>query len=268
MIDHGRHNLLGIRISAVDFEAAVARIIDSAKAGQPCAVSALAVHGVMTGVLDPEHRHRLNHLDLVVPDGQPVRWGLNWLHRVGLRKRVDGPSLMLKTCRRAAEEQIPIFLFGGTEEVLDQLAERLLQAAPQLRIAGRRASWFRQLEPAERAELIEEIRASGARITFVGIGCPRQEVWAFELREALSMPILAVGAAFNFHAGQLARAPDFMQRHGLEWLFRLVHEPRRLWQRYLLLNPLYLSLLTLQLTGLRSFDPHDTAPPSQDLSYG
>jgi N-acetylglucosaminyldiphosphoundecaprenol N-acetyl-beta-D-mannosaminyltransferase len=268
MIDRGRHNVLGIRINALDFESAVDQIISAAKASRPLTVSALAVHGLMTGVMDSVHRYRLNRFDLLVPDGQPVRWALNWLHRVGLRDRVDGPSLMLKTCQRAAAENVPIFLFGGTEQLLDELSEQLLAMSPTLRIAGRRASRFCRLTPAERDELVQEIRASGAAITFVGLGCPRQEVCAFELREALSMPILAVGAAFNFHAGKLARAPGFMQRHGLEWLFRFAHEPRRLWRRYLLLNPLYLSLLALQFVGLRSFDPNDSSAPQQDVCYG
>jgi N-acetylglucosaminyldiphosphoundecaprenol N-acetyl-beta-D-mannosaminyltransferase len=268
MIDHGRYNVLGIRIDAVDFEAAVARILTAARESRPLAVSALAVHGLMTGVLDPVHRYRLNRFDMLVPDGQPVRWGLNWLHRVGLRKRVDGPSLMLKTCQQAAVDGVPIFLFGGTRELLDTLSTQLKRHAPGLKIAGSRASKFRQLQPAERTELVEEIRTSGAQIAMVGLGCPRQEVFTFELREALSMPILAIGAAFNFHAGELARAPEFMQRNGLEWLFRLAHEPRRLWRRYVLLNPLYLTYLAMQKAGLRSFDPQDATQPLQELSYG
>jgi N-acetylglucosaminyldiphosphoundecaprenol N-acetyl-beta-D-mannosaminyltransferase len=268
MIDRGRHNVLGIRINALDFEAAVDHILSAAKESRPLAVSALAVHGLMTGVMDSVHRYRLNRLDMLVPDGQPVRWALNWLHRVGLRHRVDGPSLMLKTCERAAEEGIGIFLFGGTEQLLDELSAQLLAHSPKLKIVGRRASRFRQLTPDEQNELIAEIRASGAQITFVGLGCPRQEVCAFELREGLSMPILAVGAAFNFHAGQLARAPGFMQRNGLEWIFRFAHEPRRLWRRYLLLNPLYLTLLGMQMLKLRSFDPDDASPPPHNLCYG
>jgi exopolysaccharide biosynthesis WecB/TagA/CpsF family protein len=268
MIDHGKHNVLGIRIDAVDFEAAVGKIFSAARASQPLAVSALAVHGLMTGVLDPVHRYRLNRFDMLVPDGQPVRWALNFLHQVGLRQRVDGPALMLKTCERAAQEGVPIFLFGGTQELLDTLSAQLLKHAPALKIAGCRASKFRQLQPQERAELVAEIRNSGARIAMVGLGCPRQEVSAFELREALSMPILAVGAAFNFHAGELARAPEFMQLHGLEWLFRLAIEPRRLWRRYVLLNPLYLMYLAMQKIGLRSFDPQDAVQPLQEISYG
>ena len=108
MIDNGRHNLLGVRINAVDYEAAVAKIIDAAKERRPFGVSALAVHGVMTGVLDTEHRHRLNQLELIVPDGQPVRWGLNLLHKARLKDRVYGPNLMLKTCEAAAQAGVPI----------------------------------------------------------------------------------------------------------------------------------------------------------------
>lgn len=268
MIDHGRHNVLGIRIDAVDFDAALDKIFAAAREERPLAVSALAVHGLMTGVLDPVHRYRLNRLDLLTPDGQPVRWGLNFLHGVSLRRRCDGPTLMLKTCQRAANEGVPIFLFGGTQQLLDTLSAALCKAAPGLNIAGTRASKFRQITPAEKAELVDEIRSSGAKIVMIGLGCPRQEVFAYELREALSMPALAVGAAFNFHAGELARAPEFMQRNGLEWLFRLAHEPKRLWRRYVLLNPLYLTYLALQKTRLRSFDPQDAEQPTTELSYG
>ena len=109
---------------------------------------------------------------------------------------------------------------------------------------------------------------SGAAITFVGLGCPRQEVWAYEFRTALSMPLVAVGAAFAFHAGRLAQAPAFLQDHGLEWFYRLLKEPRRLWKRYLLLNPLYVSLIALQLTGLRNSDTADSSTPIEELLYG
>ncbi len=268
MIDCGKHNLLGIRVDAVDYEATVQRIVHAARERLPMAVSALAVHGLMVGVLDPEHRYRLNSFELLVPDGQPVRWALNWLHRAGLPERVYGPNLMLQLCRRASDERLPVFLFGGTAGLLDALSQNLRARFPNLRLAGARASRFRRLSPEEREELVAEIRASGAAITFVGLGCPRQEIWAFEQRNALSMPIIAVGAAFAFHARQLAQAPRFFQDHGLEWLFRLVHEPRRLWKRYLLLNPLYLACLLLQLTGLRRFSPERASPPRGEILCG
>ena len=268
MIDNGRHNILGVRINALDYEAGVAKVIDAAKADAPFAVTALAVHGVMTGVLDAEHRFRLNKLDMIVPDGQPVRWALNWMHKAKLPDRVYGPNLMLKVCEAAAAEGLPIFLFGGTQDMLDGLVANLTEKFPGIRFAGTRASLFRQLTSEEKQEVIEEIRASGAKITFVGIGCPRQEVWAYEFRDDLSMPLLAVGAAFAFHAGTLAQAPSFMQDYGLEWFYRLCREPKRLWQRYLYLNPLYCSLLLMQRLGLRNFDPDNCPAPTSEMLYG
>lgn len=268
MIDLGRFNLLGIQINAVDYDGALAQILSAAQEGRSLGVSALAVHGVMTGFLDDTHKYRLNELEVLVPDGQAVRWGLNLLHRTKLKDRVYGPNLMLKTCQRAAEDKLPIFLFGGNEALLKQLEQRLTTLFPDLKISGMRASKFRTLEPHEKLELIDEIKISQAQITFVGLGCPRQEVWAFEFRKQLSMPVLAVGAAFNFHAGLLPQAPPLMQAWGLEWLYRLSKEPRRLWTRYVLLNPLYLSMLFLQWTGLRNFDPEDTVAPNSETLYG
>jgi len=239
VIDKGKFNLLGVTLSAVDY-----------------------------GVMDNEHRHRLNGLELIVPDGQPVRWALNWLHGTKLRDRVYGPNLMLKTCEAAAEQGISIFLFGGKQELLDDLQASLLKQFPKLKIAGMLASKFRTVSVEEKREIVTTIRESGASIAMVGLGCPRQEVWAYEFKNELEMPVLAVGAAFNFHAGQLAQAPAWMQRLGLEWFFRLLKEPTRLWHRYLVLNPYYLSLVFLQLTGLKKFDPETTDSPKQEILYG
>jgi len=268
MIAQGKGNVLGVRIDAVDYAAAVERIVEAAEARRPLAVSALAVHGVMTGVLDPAHRYRLNRFDLLVPDGQPVRWALNWLHRAGLGDRVYGPTLMLRVCERAAAERLPVYLYGGTAELLAALRARLVGRFPALAVAGARASQFRRLSEAERDEAVEAIRASGAALTFVGLGCPRQEVWAFEMRQALSMPVIAVGAAFNFHAGLLPQAPRWLQSRGLEWLFRFLQEPRRLWRRYLLLNPIYLGLLFMQFTGMHRLDSRPTPPPREEVRPG
>lgn len=268
MINDGKKNVLGVKIDAVDYDGAVDQITTAARERRPFAVSALAVHGLMTGALDAEHRFRLNQLDLITPDGQPVRWAMRLLHQAPLPDRVYGPTLMLKTCERAAQLGLPIFLFGGTQELLERLSGRLKQQFPKLQIAGVRASRFRQLNETERDELIAEIRDSGAQITFVGLGCPRQEVWVYEFREALSMPLLAVGAAFNFHAGLLAQAPRVLQDYGLEWAFRLLKEPKRLWRRYLYLNPLYLAMLATQALGIRRFDTANGRRPSGHMLYG
>jgi N-acetylglucosaminyldiphosphoundecaprenol N-acetyl-beta-D-mannosaminyltransferase len=268
MIDQGRFNVLGIRVSAVDYEAAVERIVEAAHQRRALGVSALAVHGVMTGVQDPVHGSRLNHLDLIVPDGQPIRWALRWLHGVHLPDRVYGPMLTLKVCERAAVEHLPIYLYGSRPEVLTALEANLRHRFPGLEIAGSQASLFRNATPEEQGDILTRIRASGAALVFVGLGCPRQEVWAYENRLALSMPVLAVGAAFDFHAGLLPQAPPHFQRLGLEWLFRLVQEPRRLWRRYLVFNSLYVGLLGLQALGLKEFTPEDhTPPPGGEIRY-
>ncbi|MDJ1182895.1 WecB/TagA/CpsF family glycosyltransferase [Roseofilum casamattae] len=268
MRDAGKQNILGVLVNVIDYEGAVARIIDAAKAKQGLSVSALAVHGVMTGVMDNTHRFRLNHIDLICPDGQPVRWALNLIYKAKLSDRVYGPNLTLKVCEHAAREGLPLYLYGSRQEVLDAFAQNLRDRYPGLQIAGSQPSRFRQTTAEEKQEIAQTIKNSGAAITLVGLGCPRQEVWAYEYRDSLSMPLLAVGAAFDFHAGLLPQAPPSLQGAGLEWLYRLIQEPKRLWKRYVLLNPYYVWLLSLQMLGLRKFDPDSTTVPEQELRYG
>jgi N-acetylglucosaminyldiphosphoundecaprenol N-acetyl-beta-D-mannosaminyltransferase len=267
MIDHGKKNVIGLLIDAIDYEAAMDRIAAAARERQPLATSALAVHGAMTGYADEEHRARLNRLDLLVPDGQPIRWALNLLHRTGLHDRVYGPTLMLKVCDLAEREELGIYLYGATSGVLKRLEQSLRRRYPKLRICGTEPSKFRRLSEDEKVEIVTRIRDSGAQMVFVGLGCPRQEVWAYEYRDALSMPILAVGAAFDFHAGTKRQAPRWMQDHGLEWVFRLKSEPRRLWRRYVLLNPRYVSLVAGQFLRVRRFSPSVSKLP-RIVSYG
>jgi N-acetylglucosaminyldiphosphoundecaprenol N-acetyl-beta-D-mannosaminyltransferase len=268
VINRGKRNVLGVMVDAVDYEFAVDRITDAAKRRLPFAATALAVHGVMTGALDSEHRYRLNELDLAVPDGQPVRWALNILHSARLRDRVYGPSLMLALCERCASEHLPVYLYGSNVAVLSRLQHRLNSWFPALIIAGAEPSKFRRITPDEKKHVVDAIRGSGARVVFVGLGCPRQEVWAFEFRNALRIPIVAVGAAFDFHAGTIAQAPASLQRVGLEWLYRLAQEPRRLWRRYAFLNPLYMAMVAAQGTRLLRISDRDASPPSREMNFG
>lgn len=267
MIDAGKKNILGILIDVVDYDAAVETVIRAARERRGLAVSALAVHGLMTGVLDSEHRYRLNHFDVLTPDGHPVRWALNFLHHARLRERVYGPNLTLAVCSRAEEEGLAVYFYGSTQPVLEKLKSFVEKKFPRLRVVGIEPSKFRRLTLDEKQNLASRIHESGAAIVFVGLGCPRQEVWAFEFREILSMPILAVGAAFPFFAGDKPQAPAWMQDRGLEWLFRLGAEPRRLWRRYVLLNPAYVFLIALQAIGFRRFLP-EGRQPSSELLYG
>ena len=267
MLFAGKRSVVGILIDIADYDSAVDFIVRAARARRGAAISALAVHGLMTGVFDRECKFRLNHFDLLVPDGQPVRWVLNWLYRAGLRDRVYGPDMTRKVCERAAREKIPVYFYGSTPEVLASLRYKLGLMFPALIIAGMRPSLFRRLRPEEKTELAEQIRSSGAAIVFVGLGCPRQEAFAYEFRDHLDMPIIAVGAAFPFLAGITPQAPRWMQDAGLEWLFRLQSEPRRLWRRYLLLNPAYLFCVVLQAIGVSRFSTNGD-PPTHELLYG
>jgi N-acetylglucosaminyldiphosphoundecaprenol N-acetyl-beta-D-mannosaminyltransferase len=267
LLNAGKKNVIGVLVDAVDYEGAIDFIFRAAREKRGAAVSALAVHGVMTGVLDREQKFRLNHFDLLVPDGQPVRWVLNWLYETKLADRVYGPNLTLKVCARAANESEPIYLYGGNAEILSALTQSLEQRFPGIRIAGAEPSKFRRLNQQEKNELAGRIVSSGASITLVGLGCPRQETFAYEFRDALSMPVLAVGAAFPFLAGLIPQAPFWMQKHGLEWLFRLTSEPRRLWRRYLYLNPAYIFLVAMQAARLLRY-PTDGLSPTREQLFG
>ena len=264
----GKHNLLGVGIDALDYEAATAKIVDAARNQLGLAVSALAVHGLMTGVADKVHRYRLNRLDIVTPDGQPIRWALNLLYRTKLLDRVYGPVLTAKVCEQAARQGLPVFFYGSKQETLERLAHNVKERFPGLIVAGYEPSKFRRTTPQEKAEIAQRIRSSGAKVTFVGLGCPRQEVFAFEYRDALGMPVIAVGAAFDYHAGLASEPPLWMQRAGLQWFHRLLQDPRRLWRRYIILNTSFLLLLTLQ--ALRVWHPSLDAAvePASDMLYG
>lgn len=267
MIDHGKKNIGGVLINALDYEAAVEAIVTAAFERRGFAVSTAAVHAVMEGVLNPEQKFRLNHLDMITPDGQPVRWALNFLHGTRLGERVYGPNLTLKLCARAEEENLGVFFYGNTSEVLTQLRRKLEENFPRLRISGMLPSQFRQISPDERDQIADQIRGAHASLLFVGLGCPRQDVWAYEYRDVLNMPIIAVGGAFGVIAGKVPQAPEWMQRHGLEWVFRLCSEPKRLWRRYVLLNPAYAFVVLSQALRIRHFGTNGTRPATE-LRYG
>lgn len=268
MIDLGKRSVLGVLVDAVDYESASAAILDAAHHRRHFAVSALAVHGVMTGVQDPEHGYRLNQLDLVTPDGQPVRWALRLLHGVRLPDRVYGPTLMSHVCADAARRRLPIYLYGNTSDVLTELQRRLPLRFPGLVVAGAEPSRFRRTTIEEKRDIVDRINASGASILFVGLGCPRQEVFAYEYRDELDMPVVAVGAAFDYHAGTLKEPPSALQRAGLQWFHRLVQEPGRLWRRYTLVSGTYVALVALQALGLRRREGAAFRRPSGEVLYG
>jgi N-acetylglucosaminyldiphosphoundecaprenol N-acetyl-beta-D-mannosaminyltransferase len=246
-------DIFGVQISVTNYEELVACILHAAKAGEPAVVSLFAVHAVITASDDPELRRRVNTFQAIGPDGQPVRWAMNWLHKTKLKDRVYGPETTLRICKAAAEQGVPIYLFGSTPDVLKRLSDNLISKYPKLQIAGCESPPFRKLSEEESNELVDRVHESGAKIFFIGLGCPKQDHFAFEFADRLKCVQVAVGAAFDFHAGTKSTAPAWMQRNGLEWLFRLAAEPRRLWKRYLVTNSVYIfKLVRATIFGSKS----------------
>jgi len=234
--------ILGTRVDATSYENATGRVINWAQAHESRAVVAANVHVVMEGHDDPSLQAALSTVDLVTPDGMPLVW---MLRRLGFPRqaRVYGPDLTLRVCEAASKEKIPIGFYGSTVEALEALRKSYRERFPQLQIAYAYAPPFRPLTMEEDEAVVRAVNESGARILLVGLGCPKQERWVAEHRGRVHAVMMAVGAAFDFHSGRLRQAPRWMQRAGLEWLFRLLVEPRRLWRRYFRHNPRFLWLV-------------------------
>jgi len=209
-------------------------------------VCACNVHSVISANADPELKLALTSADMRTPDGAPLAW---LMRKIGWpdQQRINGPDLMWKLVSAAEQFQIPVFLLGSTESTLNHLEKKLRIAFPKLPLAGQVSPPFRALTAKEDDQLVALISSSGARLLFVGLGCPKQEKWMATHRHRLPMVMVGVGAAFDYHAGTLARAPIRWQGAGLEWLYRLAMEPKRLGRRYLITNTQFLLALPGQL---------------------
>jgi exopolysaccharide biosynthesis WecB/TagA/CpsF family protein len=246
-----KYDLFGVQISATTYEEATELILGAARRHMPAAVSLHAVHAVITASQDSELRDEVNHFEIVAPDGQPVRWALNLLYGTGLSDRVRGPELMLRLCRGAAEQQIPIYLYGSLPPVLDALCASLSTRFPGILIVGAESPPFRDLTEEEEDAVVQRVNATGAGLLFLGLGCPKQDRVAHRFQGRIHGVVVCVGAAFDFHAGTKRMAPRWMQRWGLEWLHRLCSEPRRLGKRYLVTNAAFLKKLTAAFVAQR-----------------
>jgi exopolysaccharide biosynthesis WecB/TagA/CpsF family protein len=252
-----KYNVIGVHVSATTYDQAIDFVIHSAKASRSACVSHLAVHGLVEGSRDSRFRSILNEIDIVAPDGQPVRHALNILHKTRLQDRCCGPEFMLRLCESAVPEGIGVYLYGSQPHVVETLGKNLVVKYPGLRIVGCEPSVFRPLTTEEDEALLRRINESGAGIVFLGLGCPLQERFAHERKSKINAVQICVGAAFDFHAGAKKMAPMWMQRGSLEWLFRLFQEPRRLWRRYLVTNSLFLWKFFLQVCGFKKFSNND-----------
>lgn len=243
--------VLGMRVDATTYTHAAETILALGEAGVGGLTCVATVHMLMEAWDDADYRKLVNAAELVTPDGVPLVWMLRALG-VPQARRVYGPDLMPLVCATAASRGVAVGFYGGDPSTLDALVRRTSQRFPGLRVAFAHSPPFRPLCEAEDADVTEAIRDSGARVLFVGLGCPKQERWMAAHRDRLDCSMVGVGAAFDFMARRKAQAPAWLQRAGLEWLFRLLHEPRRLWRRYAIHNPRFVALALHQLARERS----------------
>ncbi|WP_269631536.1 WecB/TagA/CpsF family glycosyltransferase [Pelomonas sp. BJYL3] len=231
--------LFGIRLHAGTRQAAVDRTLELARSGRGGTICAANVDMLTQAKRRPALARLMQEADLVLTDGMPLVWALRRFEGLQL-ERVTGPGLTVDLCREAAQQGLGVYLFGGTPEELEAMATALQTRFPALRLVGRESPPLLPQQPALDPALVARINASGAALVFVGLGCPKQEFWMQAHRPHLQAVCLGVGYAFALIGGLQKTAPQWMQRHGLEWLFRLGQEPRRLWRRYLVGNSLFL----------------------------
>ena len=240
--------ILHTRVDAVNMPAALARIRGWIAARDPHYVCCAPAHAIMEAYDHPELRPVFAGSGMTTPDGMAVVWLLRWKGHAGV-ERVYGPDLLLAACADGVERGVRHYFYGGAPGVAEALVERLSARYPGLLVAGVDSPPFRPLSAAEDAAAVERIRAAAPDMLWVGIGSPRQEQWMAAHVDGLGVPVLVgVGAAFDFLSGRKPQAPRWMQRSGLEWLFRLISEPRRLWRRYLQ-YPRFAGLVLLQALG-------------------
>lgn len=231
--------VLGAPIDVLTMDTAVHRVGEWAHLQESRYVCICNAHSVVTTTQDATFGSVIAAADMATPDGAPVAWMLKHLGAQN-QLRVSGPDLMLHYCAHAAKSGERIYLFGSTQKTLDALQLALLSRWPSLHIAGTESPPFRDITADEDQATVQRINASGARTVWVSLGCPKQELWMAAHRGRVQAVMLGVGAAFEFHAGTVARAPAWMRSRGLEWLHRLASEPRRLWKRYLVTNTLFM----------------------------
>jgi len=242
--------LLRVNVSCSNYDQVVEKCVGWAKKDESHCLTFSAVHMVMEAHDKADYRAKLNTLDMVNPDGMPVVWALRMLGYKGAT-RVYGPDATVCLLKAAVREGIPVGFYGGSQATLARLVEQVKKEYPGIRIVYAFSPPFRKLSPDEDAAIVNEINASGARFIFVGLGCPKQEEWMIEHRNRIPAVFLAVGAAFDFLAGTKPQAPRWMMRSGLEWVFRLACEPRRLAGRYFKHNPRFIALVLRQWMARR-----------------
>jgi N-acetylglucosaminyldiphosphoundecaprenol N-acetyl-beta-D-mannosaminyltransferase len=231
--------ILGMKICATSYKDVCEKVIENQKNHGSIIVNFANVHMVMTAFDNHGFRKIINTADIVTPDGMPLVWTLK-LKGYKDQERVYGPTLTLKLLPILEDNGVPIGFFGSTPDVLERLLKKIKQEHPHIHISYAFSPPFRELDEQENREIVDDINKSGVRVLFVGLGCPKQEIWMYENRDKIKAVMLGVGAAFDFIAGAKSQAPSWIQKIGMEWFYRLITEPKRLWKRYFYNNPRFI----------------------------
>ncbi len=249
-----RANVLSVANHAINIPTVMEVIVSAIENGTKGYICVTGVHGVMEAQRDHEFKKILNNALLNTPDGMPMVW-VGKIQGFKEMSRVYGPDLMLAVCQASVEKKYSHFFYGGADGVAERLKQKLTERFPGLNVVGTYTPPFRLLNEQEEHQLIEQVKELKPDIFWVGLSTPKQEKFMAEYLHKLDTKLMiGVGAAFDIHSGKVKQAPRWMQRTGLEWLFRLLQEPRRLWKRYLINNPLFLCKITLQLLGIKKYD--------------
>ncbi|MGP4957333.1 WecB/TagA/CpsF family glycosyltransferase [Pseudomonas helleri] len=249
LFERNNCSVIGAPIDALSWQQVLNRLSKWAALNESRYICICNAHSVVTARQDPKFLKIICDADMATPDGAPVAW---LMRRLGItnQQRINGPDLMWRYCEEAASRDESIYLYGGMPQTLETLKLKLKTQFPNLKIAGAYSPPYRKLSIEEDIAVVEAINNSGAGTVWVSLGCPKQEQWMAEHRGSINAVMIGVGAAFDYHAGTIKRAPQWMQLNSLEWLYRLCSEPRRLWKRYLVTNSLFIIYAGRQLLGL------------------
>ncbi len=238
-----KYSVFGLNYYATDYEQASDFIIEQAKKRKSFTVASLPVHGLIEAHWSESFRHTANNIDFLVPDGAPIVWALNRMYKLNLKDRVNGIDLSLHVLDKAGKNNLKIFLYGSYEDTINKFAQFINLQYPGVIICGKHPDRFREATEDEDKKDIEMINDSMANLVLVGRGCPRQEYWVASHKNKINSVMIGIGGAFDIHSQKIQRAPKWMRDHSLEWFFRFLQEPKRLWKRYLFTNTTFMLLV-------------------------
>jgi N-acetylglucosaminyldiphosphoundecaprenol N-acetyl-beta-D-mannosaminyltransferase len=252
-VKNERVEIVSLNVNVCDHASAIERVAELVEKGHGGYVCFSTVHMTMESFDNAEYAAKVNAADLIIPDGMPLVW-MQKLQGERQAARVRANDLMIMLCAYAEKNNLSVGFYGGKQTVVDAILEKAKKDYPNLKIAYALSPPFRPLTDEEDAEITAEINEKKPDILFMGLGCPKQENWMWAHKEKLTAVMLGVGASFDFFAGNVRESPEWLGKLGLEWLFRLTQEPRRLWRRYLILNPRFIWLATLQMLNSKQSD--------------